>query len=130
MMEYLNHDSRGDLFGPAFSGISWQSDLLALTGCRAISGIRGVQYFTGKRYACLRYTVDEGSHRFCAGVLCWDTTTGIVESVAVHPDYRRQKIAQNLLAVCRAFVCKRLKCGDNMTGEGRALAIACGMLAS
>ena len=125
---YLNHDSRGDLFAPAFSGISWQSDLLTITGCKAISGIKGIQYMQGSRYACLRYTVDEGSHRFVAGILCWDALTGIVESVAVHPDYRRQKIAQNLLAVCRAFICKRLKCGDNMTGEGRALAIACGML--
>ena len=129
MNEYLDVDCRGDLFGPAFSGISWQSDLLDITGCKAISGVKGVQYMKGKQYACLRYTVEEGSHRFVAGVLCWDTLTGIVESVAVHPDYRRQKIAQNMLAVCRAFVCKRLKCGDNITKEGRALALACGMLA-
>lgn len=128
MNDYLDHDSRGDLFAPAFAGISWQSDLMASTGCKAISGIRGVQYFTGNRYACLRYTIDEGSHRFVAGVLCWDTLTGTVESVAVHPDYRRQKIAQNMAAIVRAFICKNLKCGDNMTEDGRGLAIACRML--
>lgn len=125
---YLDHDSRGDLFAPAFAGISWQSDLLTITGCKAISGIRGVQYFTGNQYACLRYTVEEGSHRFCAGALCWDTLTGTVESVAVHPDYRRQGIARTLCAVVRQYLCKRLKCSDNMTVEGQALAIACGML--
>lgn len=128
MTEYLGHDSRGDLFAPAFSGISWQSDLMAITGCKALSGIKGVQYLTGKRYACLRYIVDEGSHRFVAGVLCWDALTGIVESVAVHEDYRRQKIGQNMVAVVRAFLCKKLKAGNNLTPEGRALAIACGLL--
>jgi len=127
-MEYLGHDSRGDLFGPAFSGISWQSDLLTITGCKAISGIKGVQYMKGSQYACLRYTIDEGSHRFVAGVLCWDTSTGIVESIAVHPDYRRQKVAQSLTAIVRQYICKGLKCGDNTTVEGRALAIACKML--
>lgn len=128
MHNYLDHDSRGDLFGPAFSGINWQSDLMDITGCKAISGIRGVQYFKGNQYAALRYIVDEGSHRFVAGVLCWDTFTGIVESVAVHPDYRRQKIGQNMVAIVRAFICKKLKAGNNLTPDGRALAIACKLI--
>jgi len=127
-MEYLKNDSRGDLFGSSLSGIHWQSDLLTLAGCKAISGIKGVQYFKGKRYALIRYTIGDDGQRFVVGVLCWNTLTGIVESVAVHPDYRRQKIAQNLLAVCRAFIYKRLKCGDNLTAEGRALALSCKML--
>ena len=127
-MEYLKNDSRGDLFGSSLSGIHWQSDLLTLAGCKAISGIKGVQYFKGKRYALIRYTIGDDGQRFVVGVLCWNTLTGIVESIAVTPDYRRQKIAQNLLAVCRAFICKRLKCGDNLTAEGRALALACKLL--
>lgn len=127
-MDYLNNDSRGDLFAPAFSGIHWQADLLTLAGCKAISGIKGVQYFTGKQYAALRHIVENDGQRIVVGVLCWDTLTGVVESIAVHQCYRRQKIAQNLLAVCRAFICKRLKCGDNLTAEGRALAMACKML--
>ena len=127
-MEYLKNDSRGELFGSSFSGIRWQADRLTLAGCKAISGIKGVQYFKGKQYALLRYTIGDDGQRIVVGVLCWNTLTGIVESVAVHPDYRRQKIAQNLLAVCRAFICKRLKCGENMTMEGQALAISCGML--
>ena len=128
MSQYLKNDSRGDLFTPAFSGIHWQADLLTLAGCKSISGIKGVQYFKGKQYALIRYTIGDDGQRIVVGVLCWNTLTGIVESVAVHPDYRRQKIAQNLLAVCRAFICKRLKCGENMTMEGQALAISCGML--
>lgn len=127
-MEYLNNDSRGDLFAPSFSGIHWQADLLTLAGCRAISGIKGIQYFKGRQYALLRYTIDDDSQRIVVGVLCWNTLTGVVESVAVAPGYRRQKIALNLLAVCRAFICKRLKCGDNLTAEGRALALACKLL--
>lgn len=127
-MEYINNDSRGDLFTPAFSGIHWQADRLTLAGCKGISGIKGVQYFKGRQYAALRYIVEKDGLRFVAGVLCWNTLTGVVESVAVAPGYRRQKIAQNLLAVCRAFICKRLKCGDNLTAEGRALALACKML--
>lgn len=127
-MSYLTSDCRGDLFATAFSGISWQSDLLTITGCKAISGLKGVQYMQGIRYACIRYTSDEGSHRFCAGVLCWDTLTGIVESVAVHPDYRRQGIGRTLSAIVRQYICKGLKCSDNLTAEGKALAIACGML--
>ena len=127
-MEYLKNDSRGELFGSSFSGIRWQADRLTLAGCKAISGIKGVQYFKGKQYALLRYTIGDDGQRIVVGVLCWNTLTGIVESVAVHPDYRRQKIAQNMLAVCRAFICKRLKCGENMTMEGQALAISCGML--
>lgn len=127
-MEYINNDSRGDLFTPAFSGIHWQADRLTLAGCKVISGIKGVQYLQGKQYAALRYIVEKDGLRFVVGVLCWNTLTGVVESVAVAPGYRRQKIAQNLLAVCRAFICKRLKCGDNLTAEGRALALACKML--
>lgn len=128
MSQYLNNDSRGDLFVPAFSGIHWQADLMIITGCKAISGIKGVQYLQGKQYAALRYIVENDGQRFVAGVLCWNTLTGVVESIAVAPDYRRQKIAQNLLVVCRAFICKRLKCGDNLTAEGRALGLACKML--
>ena len=127
-MEYLNNDSRGDLFATSFSGIRWQADRLTLAGCKAISGIKGVQYFKGKQYALLRYTIGDDGQRIVVGVLCWNTLTGVVESIAVHPDYRRQKIAQNLLAVCRAFIYKRLKCGDNLTAEGRALALSCKML--
>lgn len=127
-MDYLNNDSRGDLFATSFSGIHWQADLLTLAGCKVISGIKGVQYFKGKQYAALRHIVEKDGQRIVIGVLCWNTLTGVVESVAVHPDYRRQKIAQNLLAVCRAFIYKRLKCGDNLTAEGRALALACKLL--
>lgn len=116
------------MFTPAFSGIHWQADLLTLAGCKAVSGIKGVQYFKGKQYAALRYIVEKDGQRIVVGVLCWDTLTGVVESIAVAPDFRRQKIAQNLLAVCRAFICKRLKCGENMTAEGRALALSCKML--
>ena len=128
MIQYLKNDSRGELFTPSFSGIPWQADLLTLAGCKEISGIKGVQYFKGKQYALIRYTIGDDGQRIVVGVLCWNTLTGIVESIAVAPDYRRQKIAQNLLAVCRAFICKRLKCGDNLTADGRALALACKML--
>ena len=79
----------------------------------------------GNQYACLRYTVEEGSHRFCAGVLCWDTLTGIVESVAVHPDYRRQGIARQLLAIGRAY-CGHIRHSENLTPDGHAWAHSVG----
>lgn len=118
-------DCRGDLFAPIFAGLEWQGDILTPTGCKALSAFPGIQYAKGTRYHCVRYTIAEGSHRFCVAVLCWDGLTGAIESVHVLPDYRRQGIARQLLALARhaGFTVRH---SDDLTPDGQAWAQSVG----